>query len=337
MNLDKNKLKVYNDIRADAKNRGKSVGFVSYSKVEKYLKCKQGYKLQYLDKLKVDYAENIYADLGTVSGDILNWASTEGWSKEKIKESFRNKAKDICTKHGLTTNIPLMRSMINFFDTSHYMTDLYNRGVKLEFEVPVYKKLNYTQEGYIDKEFWIVGFIDMVIHNEDGTISIVDFKTSNVSGYTGKKLEQNLVQIYSYAYLYESMYRKKVKNVGYHFLKYCNISCVDSKGKKRKRSKVERKDIDGVCYELDFKSNLEIEDCLNVFEYNKDNRLTYMGIFMKNFLDSQKDEEFCAKDRDKHYCKNFCPFREGICLYEDPIEKEPNPMEVMADILNGRL
>ncbi|MGL5962670.1 MAG: PD-(D/E)XK nuclease family protein [Cetobacterium sp.] len=333
--MDKDKLEVYNLIRDEVRSRGKKVEFVSYSKVDKFLQCKLCYKLQYIDKIKVAYEANIHGDIGTLSGDIIRWASSESWGRDKAEKYFSDNIKSICLKHDLPTTLPVIQSMRAFFKDSFYMDELASRGVKLEFEKPVYKKLNYVGND-VDTEYWLVGFIDMLIHNEDGTVSIIDFKTSNVSGYTGKKREQSLVQLYSYAYLYEAMSGKSIKDVGYLFLKYCNLTFEDSKGKKRKSSKVERRHIMEEYRNKDGASSLEMSDCLDLFDYSS-NRLAYMKIFMDNFVSTKKEENFEGDGFDSFFCKNFCSFRSTACTYKGEVVKEPNPMEIMVGILNGRL
>lgn len=321
--MDERKLKIYNKIRKEAKSRGKTVEFVSFSKLEKYLKCKRCFKYMYVDKVKVEYQDNLHADIGTISHDVVEWASTEKWDKDRIIKTFNDRAKITCNKFSMDFNIPLIKSTKHFFMNSDFINDLQIKHDKIEFEVPVYHRLKY-EDG--NKEFWIVGFIDIIIHNDDGTISIIDLKTSNVSGYTGKKREQAFLQIYSYAYLYEAMYRKRVKDVAWMFIKYCNIKFIDSKGKSRKSSKVERKNIEEEFRVKDGAGNLEISDCLDSYEYTKDNRLIYIKKLIGIFEETKAEDTFEASERDKHYCEKFCPFRNtGVCDWEDKVE-HINPM-----------
>lgn len=317
-------MAIYNKIREDAKSRGKYVEFISFSKLEKYLKCKKCFKYLYIDKVKQDFKDNLHADVGTLCHDIIEWSSIENWSREKIIKTFRDRSIIACDKFGMNTNIPLITSIRHFFEKSNFMHDLYNRGVKLEFEVPVYRKLKYKENS--NKEYWIVGFIDMVIHNEDGSISIIDFKTSNISGYTGKKKEQAFLQIYSYAYIYEAMYRKEIKDVGYLFIKYCNMSFKDYKGKTRKSSKVERKNIKEEFSEKGGECDLVIRDCIEMYSYNKDNRLIYIKKLIDIFYETKNETSFEGTNRDEHYCKNFCPFKDGICDWKDPVINNTNPL-----------
>lgn len=326
--MDERKKAIYNKIRNEVKSRGKKVEFVSFSKLEKFLKCKRCFKYIYVDKYKIEYKDNLHADIGRVCHDIIEWSSTEGWGRDKINRTFMDRARAVCNKFSMRIDIPLIKSIKHFFDESEYMNNLFSRGINIEFEVPVYHKLKY--EGDEGVEYWLVGFIDMIIHNEDGTASIVDFKTSNTSGYVGKKKEQAFLQIYSYAYLYEAMYRKRVKEVGYLFIKYCNMIFVDTNGKKRKSSKVERRNIQEEFDSKNGESDLIISDCLDMYEFNKDNRLVYIKKLIDIFYETKNEGMFKATDRDKYYCEKFCPFRgTEICDWRDEDEDYINPMMVI--------
>lgn len=58
-----------------------------------------------------------------------------------------------------------------------------------------------------------IGFIDLVTHNEDGTVNIIDFKYSNSIDHY---MESG--QLHEYKYIYEKIYRKKVKHLLFIFI-----------------------------------------------------------------------------------------------------------------------
>ncbi|MGL5098721.1 MAG: RecB family exonuclease, partial [Fusobacteriaceae bacterium] len=303
--MEERKLKIYNMIRNEVKSRGKKVEFLSFSKLEKFLKCKRAYRYQYIDKFKVEFKDNLHADIGTVCHDLIEWSTTEKWGQEKLMDAFKIKSKGVCGKYGMKEDIPLIKSTKHFFEESKFIKELQARDVELEFEAPIYHKLRFEGEDK-ELEYWFVGFVDLIVHNEDGTISIVDFKTSNTSGYVGKKLQQAFVQIYSYAYIYESMHReKRVRDVGYLFIKYCNLTFKDTKGKGRKSSKVERRNIQEDYETKNGDSDLIITDCYDIYDYNKDNRLVYMQRLVEVFHETKTEGMFDGKGRDEYYCKNF--------------------------------
>lgn len=305
--MEKEKLEIYNKLRNISKDNGKKPIFISYSKLQKYLYCPLSYRIQYIDKEKVEFEKNINGEIGTLSHDIIE---KECKGELKFKDNndramyFREKANNLALEFGLEKDIPLIQSLYDFFKMSDYK----DKYINAEFEVPVYYKLKYINDEY---DYWVVGFIDCVLHNEDGTVNIIDFKTSNTSGYTGVKLQQALLQIGSYAYIYEHMFRKRVNKIGYHFLKYGDIKFIDYKGKNRKTSKVERRKIIEEFNNKNGISDLIISDCYSMLEFNKENRLEYMKKLIELFkeIDNTNYSDFTSKNRDVGYCERFCPFR----------------------------
>lgn len=305
--MEKEKLEIYNKLRNISKDNGKKPIFISYSKLQKYLYCPLSYRIQYIDKEKVEFEKNINGEIGTLSHDIIE---KECKGELKFKDNndramyFREKANNLALEFGLEKDIPLIQSLYDFFKMSDYK----DKYINAEFEVPVYYKLKYINDEY---DYWVVGFIDCVLHNEDGTVNIIDFKTSNTSGYTGVKLQQALLQIGSYAYIYEHMFRKRVNKIGYHFLKYGDIKFIDYKGKNRKTSKVERRKIIEEFNNKNGVSDLIISDCYSMLDFNKENRLEYMKKLIELFkeIDNTNYSDFTSKNRDVGYCERFCPFR----------------------------
>lgn len=312
--MDKEKLEIYNKLRNMSKNNGKKPIFISYSKLQKYLYCPLAYRLQYIDKEKVEFDKNINGEIGTLSHDIIEQeckCKLNFKDKKERSNYFRERANNLALQFGLEKDIPLIKSLCDFFETSNYK----NHYKNADFEVPVYYKLKYPSDEY---DYWVVGFIDCVVYNEDGTVTIIDFKTSNTSGYTGSKLQQAILQIGSYAYIYEYMFRKQVKNIGYHFLKYADINFIDFKGKKRKTSKVERRKITEEFNNKGGVSDLIIKDCYSMFDFTKDNRLEYMGKFVNLFkeVEGKNYSDFKSDNRDVGYCDRFCPFRNSSLCSE---------------------
>lgn len=305
--MEQEKLQVYSKLRNISKKDGKKPIFISYSKLQKYLYCPLAYRIQYIDKEKIEFESNINSEIGTLSHDIIEQTCKgilKFESKEQRAKYFKNKATEITLKLGLEEDIPLIQSMYDFFLLSEY-EDKYKGA---DFEVPIYYKLKHEDREY---DYWVVGFIDCVLYNEDGTVTILDFKTSNTSSYTGAKLKQALVQIGAYAYMYEFLSKKRVSQIGYHFLKYGDIKFVDFKGKNRKSSKVERRKIQEEFESKNGVSDLQINDCYSMFDFNKENRLEYMRQLVDLFkeIETKNYSDFTADKRDNGYCERFCPFR----------------------------
>lgn len=305
--MEQEKLQVYSKLRNISKENGKKPIFISYSKLQKYLYCPLAYRIQYIDKEKVEFESNINAEIGTLSHDIIEQECKKVLkfnTKKERADYFKTKATEIAIKFGLEEDIYLIQSLYDFFLNSDYI----EKYINADFEVPVYYKLRHNDKDY---DYWVVGFIDCVLYNDDGTVDILDFKTSNTSGYTGTKLKQALIQIGSYAYIYEFLFKKKVSKIGYHFLKYGDIKFIDVKGKKRKSSKVERRKVQEEFENKNGQSDLEVTDCYSLFDFNKENRLEYMGQLVDIFkeIETKNYSDFTADNRDSGYCERFCPFR----------------------------
>lgn len=326
--MTKEQLVIYNNLRNKSKENGKKAVFISFSKLDKFNKCPLSYRIEYIDKVKVEFKENIHSALGTLTHNLIDFGVLGDISREEMLKTFDERVESIYNKYEIKEEQPVVTSLRDFFKRSNFIENCKNKNVK--FEVPVYYKLKSSTD---EVDYYIVGFIDMVIENEDGTVDILDFKISNKSGYTGKKLQSALMQIYSYAYMFEYVYRKKVNKLGYHFLKYCNLNFTDINGKKRKSSKVERKDIIKELSEKGGVKDIDVQDCLVYFEYTKENRLLYMKKFVDLFnkINSMNYDEFTIENRDVGYCDRFCPFKNHEkCTLGD--ERYNNKQE---DILSG--
>lgn len=94
--------------------------------------------------------------------------------------------------------------------------------MKLEYWIPIVREqlknlgTQFTYEHEI-KNSEYVGYVDLMIHNQDGTVDVVDFKYSNnIDNYLKSK------QIHLYKYYLEKQ-GFKVRNLGYLFIPKTNI------------------------------------------------------------------------------------------------------------------
>jgi len=94
--------------------------------------------------------------------------------------------------------------------------------IKLEHWIPIVQEQlmnlgnNFTYE-YEIKNTEYVGYVDLIIHNQDGTVDVVDFKYSNnVENYIKSK------QVHLYKYYLEKI-GFKVRNIGYLFIPKTSI------------------------------------------------------------------------------------------------------------------
>lgn len=94
--------------------------------------------------------------------------------------------------------------------------------IKLEYWIPKVREQlknlgkKFTYEYEIKNEEY-VGYVDLIIHNENGTIDVIDFKYSNnIENYINSK------QVHLYKYYLEKI-GFKVRNIGYLFIPKTNI------------------------------------------------------------------------------------------------------------------
>lgn len=90
------------------------------------------------------------------------------------------------------------------------------------YKSPIYTKVETEKQFLIELNGkYLQGIIDLVIHNEDGTVSIRDYKTS--SKFSNANLEEKGRQLILYGLAMEQM-GYKVKDLAWEMLKYVEIS-----------------------------------------------------------------------------------------------------------------
>ena len=102
--------------------------------------------------------------------------------------------------------------MVHYFDNFRKMDYIgFIQEEKVHFEVSKFFKND------IFKDYIFNGIIDFIGINEDGTIDIIDYKTSTM--YKGGKLKLHSYQLILYAICLETM-GYKINKIGWNFLKY---------------------------------------------------------------------------------------------------------------------
>ena len=82
----------------------------------------------------------------------------------------------------------------------------------------------------IDSNSVMMGFIDLIYWNEDGTIDVVDYKTS--SQFSKKDFEEKKMQLLAYAYALQKE-GFKINRLYFNMLKYCNLEWDEINSKKQ--------------------------------------------------------------------------------------------------------
>lgn len=228
--MDKKKLEhpVYSKLRRE-KTR-----LISFSEVTEFETCPHA---RYLHRiLKVDGRNNIYGVAGSLCHDLLERHYMDGVTKEDMVTEFE-------------------QGMIQIFkDGYSFMSDkvgnswlqnmrMYYQGFESDDNIK-------SCEDFVAMPLWIhdeklqgvysQGWIDTILENDDGSISLGDFKSSTI--FKGEDLKDKSKQLILYSIMYEYMYKKPVKSIFFDFMKYSDIEYRDAKGKVKQKI-VERKDM----------------------------------------------------------------------------------------------
>ena len=157
----------------------------SYSRVETFNNCPHKFKLRYLDKLKT--IPNTDADNALLLGVAIH--------------------------KGLETDAKT--AIAEYVNSYPIITDeIINETIKMEFLIPKVKNLLPDGEyelPIITSDY--LGFMDLLVKNEDGTYDLYDFKYSNnISNYMKSG------QLHVYKYFYEQMTGRKIRKLFFVFV-----------------------------------------------------------------------------------------------------------------------
>lgn len=211
----------------------------SFSRFDTYRTSKFEYLLKYIQKKKENNdVISAYAPLGGAVHDLI-----EGLYEDKLKfESLSSEFDDVWT-----TNIEVADLKFDRCDSTK------NNSIKNKYYIDLmhffsnYNKLPYKM---INEQFLTIkisddivfqGYADALYQNEDGIITIVDYKTS--TKYSSKSLLSHSAQLvlYSEALRQKGIPQNKIKCC-FNFLKYVDVDCEQVNGKIKTRS-IERCEI----------------------------------------------------------------------------------------------
>lgn len=196
--------------------RGKGIPIYSISRLNTVDNCGWEYWQTYMEHL--DQKDNIYSFTGTKIHKCL----------EEIQNGKQiNFSKEI---NGMLEEA----NMLDIKFPNEKIEDKWKKDI-LQF-VDTYTKPKYekveTEKLFLFQlgDIYLQGIIDLVIYNDDGTISIRDYKTS--SKYSNSELEEKGRQLILYGLAMEQM-GYKVKDLAWEMLKYVEISYTLKNGKTR--------------------------------------------------------------------------------------------------------
>ena len=255
----------------------------SFSRLKLFNECRHAYFLTYV--LKCDKKPNIYSEIGTIIHEVLeDVQSGKDIPVEERIEMFEDKV-DECKIFGIEfVNEKIEEKYVE--NIKHCLRNFKPlQGVKFEIEKEVRLELGSSV---------LTGFIDLVVHNEDGTVSVIDFKTS--SKYAKKDLPKNANQLIIYGLALEQM-GYVVRDVKWMMLKYATV-----KGK-RGNKMIERRELE---------DGQEFEDCFVEYPYNAISKIECID-WIEETIDEieslTKYDTWEHKDINKgtsFYCSNIC-------------------------------
>ena len=255
----------------------------SFSRLKLFNECRHAYFLTYV--LKCDKKPNIYSEIGTIIHEVLE--DVQGGKDIPVEERiemFEDKV-DECKIFGIEfVNEKIEEKYVE--NIKHCLRNFKPlQGIKFEIEKEIRLELGSSV---------LTGFIDLVIHNEDGTVSVIDFKTS--SKYAKKDLPKNANQLIIYGLALEQM-GYVVRDVKWMMLKYVTV-----KGK-RGNKMIERRELE---------DGQEFEDCFVEYPYNAISKMECID-WIEETIDEieslTKYDTWEHKDINKgtsFYCSNIC-------------------------------
>lgn len=238
----------------------------SFSKVSTFDQCKWLFKLKYIDKIRVR-GDSCYTFFGSLAHEIIQ----DFYEGKHTYDEMVNKFDEEVLKWKLADDPKLRFNtdeirdgyILNIRDYFQNVKTIPQSVINERAVIAVFEGLEkYVFQGYIDSEFL----------DEDGNLIIMDYKTSSMSGFTGKKLLEKARQLMIYAIGISQHGRffngevmqfplEKIK-IRYDMMKYCNVSFLQKNGslkvtKAERRQWVAhisnqvRKDLEGVSKDIE--------------------------------------------------------------------------------------
>lgn len=312
------------------KKNNPNAKFYSHSRLGNFNQCKRQYYYTYINKQPQKVG--VYSTLGTACHDTLE-ELYEG-KTNKLNKSYFN---DMFLKCELF-NICFPKSKYDI--KGGYKKDIDNF-------YKLYKKRDGTNKKFIselgfilmiDQNHYIIGYIDLLVLNQDNTADIIDFKTS--STFDKKHTIEAGRQLVLYKMAIEKLYGIKVNSVSWEMLKYVDVQVGSNKIKigikgrewvdkcsSQIKNLMKKEGIDENMIDLyiskainensiDFLPN-NIKDKINVHiqvryydvtEETKTEFIEYTKNSIKQIEDMGENIDFWEVTPDKFFCDNLCSF-----------------------------
>lgn len=321
------------------KKENPNVKFYSHSRLGNFNQCKRAYYYTYVDKKP--QKTGVYSTLGTACHTSLEEVY-EGKLDNPNKQIFQDEF-DKCEMFG-----------IEFPKSKYDIKGGYYKDISAFYDV--YKKIETKGEfiselGFllkIDEDHYEMGYIDLLILNEDGTADIVDFKTS--STFDKKHTIEAGRQLILYAMAIEQLYGIKVNTVSWQMLKYIDVKVGTNKTKVAVKGRewvskcsnqiktlMKKKGYDDFIIDMhilkaetdnninslpnDIKKEINVNVHTRYYEITdalKKELLEYTKSTIKE-IESTENNDInkweCSVD--KFFCENLCSFSNTYCKYKD--------------------
>ncbi|KEK23907.1 PD-(D/E)XK nuclease family protein [Bacillus gaemokensis] len=208
----------------------------SFSKMSTFSQCTWAYFLRYIQKIRVK-GDNCYTVWGTNSHDIIQGFYEDEFTYEGMLVELEQRILDYLMADDKKLKFPNDSEWESYIaNIRHYFTNTEVIPYKVVNEKPVLAEFKgiekYIFQGYIDSEYY----------DEQNNFVILDYKTSSMSGFTGKKLIEKAQQLIIYAFgvsKFRKIPMEKIR-IRYDMMKYCNVTFMQKNGKE-KTSKAERR------------------------------------------------------------------------------------------------
>nr|DAN63629.1 MAG TPA: PD-(D/E)XK nuclease superfamily protein [Herelleviridae sp.] len=296
----------------ELKVKNKNLKVLSFSMLSTLEQCLRYYKFNYIDKIGVE-GDNVYTYLGSLAHllieklyrkEITNKEAINKWlyklntmpyffvdysKAEKYEKQLEMKEKN--RKYKNNYNLNMVRYFKNFkkLDYKDFLQ-----------EQRVFIKLEDVFNNPTFKDYVFNGIVDFIGLNDDGSIDIIDYKTSTM--YKGEKLELHSFQLILYAICLENL-GFKINRIGWNFLKYARKLKRFKNGNVR-MTNVERRN-------LTYKD--EFEDCIVEIDYNSLNKrkaLKFIFDNVKKMYMVERNKNIDTNDfpcnYNEFFCKNLC-------------------------------
>lgn len=202
------------------RNNKEGKNIFSFSKLMTFETCPYSYYLQYIKHIKGK--DSIYGIMGEQCHESAQDLVRGKINNDEALERFETALEDSIDVLGL--KFPTEKSGDNFKECmseflEHYKPNHDKYDIEKGFDVVMR-----------DGKTLILGFIDLIIYNKDGTIDVVDYKTS--SKFSKKDFQHKKMQLLIYAKsLLEEGY--KINRLYFNMMKYCTISWDEINSKKQ--------------------------------------------------------------------------------------------------------